>query len=441
MSKRTMPLKGQSADTILSELKAYHAQDYDWRGGKLFCLIYQSRPDVDELIHKVYDMYFHENGLNPVTFPSLPRMETETVSMVGQLLGNPTVSGSQTSGGTESILLAVHAARERAREKQPHITNPTMVMPLSAHPAWNKAAHYFGLETVIVPLDKDYNADQDALRKAVDDRTVLIVGSASNYPYGTIDPIPLMGQLAKERDICCHVDACVGGMMLPFLERLGQKISPWDFRVEGVTSISADLHKYGYLPKGTSVVLYRDSSYRLHQYYAYADWPGGVYATPNMTGSRPAAPIAATWAVLNYLGIEGYTQLAADVLDTRNRMMEGVRKIPGLKILGNPEMTIFAFGSDTLNMFHLGELLEMRGWKLERQQNPASIHLTITSARPPHVIDQFVKDVAECAELTETDKDGAAAGAAAIYGMLSTLPDRSMARGMALNFLDGIFEV
>lgn len=440
--KKQMPITGRGYDEIMAELRSFKKEDADWENGKVFCLVYYANQEIEKLSHDVYDLFLHENGLNPIAFPSIKQCETEVVSMVCDLLhGDETTTGGMTSGGTESILLAVKAARERARDKQPHIKEPEMLMPTSIHPAWEKAAYYFGLKTVHVPLTDEFKVDMDQFRAAVTDNTVLIVGSASNYPYGTIDPITAMAAIAKEKDICCHVDACVGGFMLPFLEQLGEKITPWDFRVPGVTSISADLHKYGYVPKGASTILYRSAEYRRYQYYVYTDWPGGVYATPATTGSKPATAVAASWAILNKLGVEGYRELARGILNVRNRFMAGIGSIKGLKILGTPEMTVFSFGSDRYNLYQLVDLMVTRGWQLEAQQNPQSIHMTITSARQEKNVEPFLRDLRECVAQLEEVGEEAVSGLAAVYGMLSTLPDRSMAKELALQFLDDIFKV
>jgi len=256
-------------------------------------------------------LFFSENALNPTVFPSLRRMETEVVAMTAALLGGDEHTvGNMTSGGTESLLMAVLTAREWGRAHKPDVQAPEMVLPATAHPAFEKAAHYFGVRPVHVPVGPDLRADVERMRAAITPRTVLLVGSAPSYPHGVVDPIVEIAQVAQEHGLLCHVDACVGGFELPFLRRLGYPVPDFDFQVPGVTSMSADLHKYGYAAKGASVVLYRDSALRRHQFFAYTDWPGGVYASATLAGTRPAGPIAAAWAVLHYLGEEGYLALA-----------------------------------------------------------------------------------------------------------------------------------
>ncbi|MDI6726888.1 MAG: aspartate aminotransferase family protein, partial [Smithellaceae bacterium] len=320
METMSLPQKGVSREEILGKLSAMKSGDSDWEGGRVFSLVYNAGEDVAAIARDAYRVFIAENGLSPFAFPSLLRMETEVVSMVAGLLGgNAETAGAMTSGGSESIFMAMKAARDYAREHKPRIASPEIVIPLSAHPAFNKAAHYLGLKTIITPLRPDLTADPAAIREAAGGNAIFMVGSACSYPHGMIDPIEELAAIARERDIWFHVDACVGGLILPFLTRLGKDIPPFDFRVEGVRSVSADLHKYGYIPKGASVVLYRTGELRKHQFFAYADWPGGVYGTPSLSGSRPGGAIAASWAVMNYLGEEGYLRLAGQISEATSR--------------------------------------------------------------------------------------------------------------------------
>lgn len=327
---------------------------------------------------EAYSLYFSENGLNPGAFPSLRRFETEVISMAAGLLGgDENVVGNMTSGGTESILMAVKTARDWARANRPQVRRPEIVLPLTAHPAFDKAAEYFGLKIVHTPVSGDSRADVEAMRKAAGPDTILLVGSAPSYPHGVVDPIAEIAALAQERGILCHVDACVGGFMLPFARKLGYPIPAFDFSLPGVTSISADLHKYGYAAKGASLILYRDASLRRHQLTAYTDWPGGIYASPTMLGTRPGGAIAAAWAVMNYLGEEGYLRLAATTMETAVKLRAGIDAIPGLHVLSDPDISVMAIGSDTLNVYEVADEMTLRGWHLDRQQFPPSLHLTV----------------------------------------------------------------
>ncbi len=301
-----LPKQGRKHDEILAAMSAMRGRDVNWREGKVS---QPGQPRGDEDVGVLYEaskMFFSENGLNPTAFPSLRRMETETVQMVAQLLhGGDDAAGTLTSGGTESILMAVKTARDWARQKQPGRTRPNVIVPSSVHPAFVKAGHYFDVEIRHVPVAEDGRAALASTRAAIDDQTIMLVGSAPSYPHGLLDPISELASLAQSRDLLCHVDACVGGLMLPFIERLGEPIPPWDFRVPGVTSISADLHKYGYAAKGASTITYRTRELRMLQFEVYVDWSGGVWASPSAAGTRPGGPIAAAWAVWNFLGEEG----------------------------------------------------------------------------------------------------------------------------------------
>src|SRR5690606_23374149 len=294
------------------------------RAGRTFSLVYNAAdPELERLHEAVAHEYLHENYLNPFAFPSLLRMEREVVAMGADLLhGNPR-AGKLTSGGTESLFLAVQVARDHARAER-GIAEPTIVLPETAHPAFAKACHYLDVTEVRVPVGPDGRADLAATAAAVDDRTALVVGSAPCYPFGVVDPIPELATLAAERGALCHVDACLGGWLLPFLERLGEPVPPWDMRVEGVTSLSADVHKYGWSFKGASLLLHRDEDLLKRQYFLFDGWPGGLYGSATTAGTRPAAPIAAAWATVRYLGMEGYLRLADQVRAASARFRAGI---------------------------------------------------------------------------------------------------------------------
>ncbi len=440
MTQVKLPEWGKSKAQILKMMREFSGQDADWRGGKTWSLVYHANEETLELAKEAYLMFFSENGLNPMAFPSLKKFETEVIAMTAAMLGGPEAVGNMTTGGTESIMLAVKAARDWAREKKPGATAPEMILPLTAHPSFEKAGHYFGVKSVHIPVTPDFRADPQAARKALTNNTIMIAGSAVCYPYGVIDPIPELAALALENKLWFHTDACLGGFMLPFLKKLGRKIIPFDFSVPGVCSISADIHKYGYGPKGASTVTYRNSELRKRQFYVYADWPGGVYASPTMTGTRAGGALAASWAVLNFLGEDGYLKLADQAMNLTAKLIDGINAIPGLKVMGRPDMSVFAFSSDTLNMFELGELMEKKGWHLDRQQMPPALHLIVT---PHHarMVEPFLSDLrSAAAELSKKGKSDAS-GMAAIYGMIGTIPDRKAAAQFVLAFLDDLFKV
>ena len=402
-----LPRRGASQEDVIRRMRELKESDAAWREGRTWSLIYPAGEDVDSLLREANLLYLYENALNPFRFPSLRSMEVDVVAMTAQLLhGGDGAAGAMTSGGTESIIMAAKTARDRARQER-GVTRPQMVVPYSAHPAFAKACSYLGIEQIPVPLRSDQRADVDAAADLVTDQTVLIAGSAPCYPFGVIDPIEDLAAIAAERDINFHTDSCLGGFVLPFFEKLGVTVPPFDFRVPGVTTISADVHKYGYCTKGASVIAHRTQR-SLHEYqlFKYSDWPGGGYASFAMAGARPAAPIAAAWAVLHYLGEEGYLRLAQVLLDTTRRLREGITAIPGLQIIGNPEMTLFAFGADpdhALDIFAVGDAMDERGWCLDRQQDPDALHLMVS---PEHarVVDAFLADLREATKTRDPSR-------------------------------------
>ncbi|MDX1616089.1 MAG: aspartate aminotransferase family protein [Candidatus Promineifilaceae bacterium] len=390
-----LPETRSSAVEVLAAMRAAREDDARWREGKTWSLVFHAGHEVAELLEEAYALFLSENALNPMAFPSLKKFEAEVVAMTAALLGGDgTTVGNMTSGGTESILMAVKTARDWARAVRPEVKQPEMILPATAHPAFEKAAHYLGVRSVRTAVGPDFRADVAAVRAALTADTILVVGSAPSYPQGVVDPIAELAKLAEQQGLLCHVDACVGGFMLPFVRQLGYPVPLFDLGVSGVTSLSADLHKYGYAAKGASVILYRDSELRRHQFFVHTDWAGGIYASPTMTGTRPGGAIAAAWAVMNYLGQEGYREIAATVMDTCRRLKEGIEQIEGIHVLGDPPMSLLALASDELNVFEIGDVLTQRGWHLDRQQGPESLHLTVTYAHAP-VADQFLRDLAE----------------------------------------------
>ena len=395
-----LPTTGMSQTEIVDTLAGLRQHDVRWQDGKTFGMVYDGGPELHAVVEAVAQMFLHDNALNTQAFPSLSRIQSDVVRITADLLhGDDDVSGFMTSGGTESILCAVKAARERGREER-GITEPEMVVPASAHAAFHKAAHYFGVRLHKVPVRDDWRADVDAMAALVGPNTVLVVGSAPQYPQGVVDPIPELAALAAEAGASFHTDACMGGFFLPFMEELGHDVPPWDFRVDGVTTISADLHKLGYAPKGASVVLHRTKALRRYQTFVFDDWLGGFYASSGMQGTRSALPMATAWATLHSLGMEGYRRLTKLTVDTRARMVEGIRAIDGLAVLGEPEAQLVAMATapgyeDALDVFAVGDALATRGWHHDRQKPPDSLHSTVSAGNAP-VIEQYLADLAEC---------------------------------------------
>ena len=470
-----LPLNRTPADQVLARMRQAREHDAKWHEGRVWSLVYHADDEVTDLLKEAYSLFFSENGLNPMAFPSLRQFETEVVAMTAALLGgSDETAGTMTAGGTDSILMAVKTARDWARVERPEATAPEMVLPKTAHPAFHKAGHYFGVKPVITPVGADLRADLATAKSAITPNTILVVGSAPAYPFGVVDPIAELAGLAQEYGLLCHSDACVGGFMLPFVRKLGYPVPDFDLSVPGVTSISADLHKYGYAAKGASVILYRSHELRRYQFHVYTDWPGGIYASPGMPGTRPGGPIAAAWAILNFLGEEGYLALTDTVMKTVRKLQAGIRAIPGLQILGGPVMSIMAIASDRLNMFEIGDEMALRGWTLDRQQFPASLHVTITPAHA-QMADQFLADLEQVVEMvrrpsrarlsrslqvkaaqmaarvlppalmrrltrrssgTGGEALGAGGRSAALYGMMATLPNRGDLHEVVLDLLD-----
>jgi len=433
------PQKGLPFNDLKRELTALKSNDMDWKGAHAFSMVFRASEDVSKVVENALSTFVFENGLSPFAFPSLLRMETEVVAMTADLFhGGDTAAGNMTSGGTESIIMAVKAARDYAREKRPQVKEPEMIIPQSAHPAFNKAAYYLGIKTVIVPTSESSLVDLDAFQTAFNSNTIFAMGSAFSYPHGVIDPIEKMAAIADKKGVWFHVDSCVGGFMLPFLERLGYPIPPFDFRVPGVMSISADIHKYGYVSKGASTITYRNAELRKYQLFVYTDWNGGVYATPAISGARSGGPTAAAWSVMKFLGWEGYMRLAKDAMEATRLLMEGIRRIPGLHIIGDPPATTFAVGSNSLNVYALGDAMKVRGWHIDSQHMPPTLHFTVS---PMHlkIVDPFLKDLAGAVKEVSLLKQEDISGEAAIYGMIGSLPDRAQAKEMTTQYFNDLY--
>ncbi|MDP6942888.1 MAG: aminotransferase class V-fold PLP-dependent enzyme [Myxococcota bacterium] len=393
-----IPNTPMDAEAILDTLRHRRGGDVRWREGRAWGFVYDAGHAVEEIARKAHAMFMSDNGLDPTAFPSLLSLENDLVAMAAAHLDSPPgVVGSFTSGGTESIILAVKAARDWARTHRPDIQRPAMVLPVTAHAAFHKAAHYLGVEVVVVPVDTDtFAADVDAMAEAITDETVLLVGSAPSYAHGCIDPIAALGQLAHTRGLLFHVDACIGGFLLPYFRRLGEPVPDFGFNVEGVTSLSMDLHKYAYVPKGASVVLYRDAALRSHQMYACSTWTGYSVVNPTVQSTKSGGPLAAAWAVMNYLGEGGFERLASEVLGATKAIIAGVESIDGLRILGRPDMSLLAIASDEVGIYHVVDEMGARGWyvqaQLARGGSPPNLHLTVAPNNVP-LVEQLIADL------------------------------------------------
>lgn len=394
-----LPTEGKTRADVMASLERSMAGDLAWDEGRTFSLVYGAGPEHLRLLQEAYSLFMATNGLGAGRiFKSLSTLEGELVSMSADLLGGPDCPGNVTSGGSESIILGVRAAQERARAERPRVTRPEVVLPASAHPAFDKAAHVFGIRNVRTPITKDYVADVQAMADAVNENTIGLVASAPNYPFGTIDPVTAIAEIARRHALHLHVDACVGGFALPFLRKLGQPIPPFDFGVPEVSTISADLHKYGFAARGTSLILYRDQTLQRRVGFKLDDWSGGPYRTPTMAGSRPGGMIAAAWAVFQHYGEAGFLELNRTMLDTSQRLRRGIEAIPGFHVLGDPAMYVWGFASDAIDVMAVADAMAERRWYLGRQlTTPPSLHVVLTPIHAP-VVDDFLRDLREVAE-------------------------------------------
>ena len=401
------PEHGTPPADVFAEMEDARKTDVDWRRGRLGLYVHFGGDDVLDVAKEAYRRFFSENALGPKAFPSLKKFEDDIVRWTADLLhGGPDATGVVSSGGTESIFLAVKTARDLARVEHPEITAPEIVAPVSAHPAFDKAAHYLCMAVKRVPLRADYRADVPAMRAAITPNTIMIVGSAPTFPHGVIDPIEDIAALARERKLWMHVDACVGGFLAPFVRRLGYPIPPFDFAVDGVRSMSADLHKYGFTAKGASVMLLSDVRYRKHLVFEFDNWPRGKYAAPTFTGTRPGGAIAAAWAVLRYLGIDGYVRIAKELMTARDKMLNGIESIDGLAIVGEPDLTVFGYCTTDpdLDMFAVAEQMTKKGWFVSNMSEPPGVHMGMPTLAHVPVVDTYLADLRESVRTVRESK-------------------------------------
>ncbi|KAI5625076.1 sphingosine-1-phosphate lyase 1 isoform X1, partial [Silurus asotus] len=436
-----LPAQGLTQKQVLDSIKQYQTlNEVQWSKGKVSGTVYWGDEKLTDLLVKVYGEFAWSNPLHPDIFPGVRKMEAEVVRMTCSLFsGGPESCGTVTSGGTESILMACKAYRDLAYERG--IKYPEIIAPISAHAAFDKAAHYFGMKLIHIPLDKKtMKVNVKAMKRAISKNTAMLVCSAPQFPHGIIDPIVEVGKLAEKYNIPFHVDACLGGFLIVFMEKAGFKLEPFDFRVKSVTSISADTHKYGYAPKGSSVVIYRDKLYRHYQYFVAPDWQGGIYASPSVAGSRPGGIIAACWATMMHMGESGYVEATKKVVQTARIIAAGICKVEGLFVFGNPEVSVVALGSDVFDIFRLSNALTSKGWNLNTLQFPSSIHICVTMLHTqPGVAQEFIKDVKEEVAIIMQNPKEKTTGMGAIYGMAQSIPDRSMVTEVSCGFLDCLY--
>ncbi|ELT88913.1 hypothetical protein CAPTEDRAFT_149914 [Capitella teleta] len=432
-----LPAKG------LSEVRVFRVHilaDVDWGKGKCSGMVYSGESYLTELMAKVYGEFAWSNPLHPDVFPDVRKMEAEVVRMTCNMFNGSSKScGSMTSGGTESIMLACKAYRDMALDRG--VKYPEMVVPITAHAAFDKAAQFFRIKIIHVPVDNESRkCDTRAMFRAVSKNTCMLVGSAPQFPHGIVDPIPEIAKIGRRYNIPVHVDSCLGGFLVPFMKQAGYELEPFDFSVEGVTSISADTHKYGFAPKGSSVIMYSEKSYRQFQYFVQPDWPGGIYASPTIAGSRAGAIIAACWATMMHFGEAGYVESTKKIISTARFIEEEIRKIEGIFVFGQPKVSVIGLGSKKFNIYRLSDALTERGWNLNALQFPSSIHLCCTMLHTKDgVAECFVKDVRECVAKIMLDPKADCGGQGALYGMAQSIPDRSLVSEIASGFFNAYY--
>ena len=407
-----MPPKGWSADVVFEGLETMRSRDVRWREGRAFSLAYHAGAEALAVAEEAYRRFSGENALSTDAFPSLKQIQAEVVAMAGVWLGaTPSSAGFMTSGGTESILMAVKAARDRLLAER-QIRQPNMVMPTSAHAAFAKAGAYFGVEVRRVAVGSDWCADVAAMQSQVDKNTVLIVGSAPQYPQGVVDDIVGIAKIATDAQINCHVDACMGGVTLAYLQRLGENIAPWNLQVPGVSSISVDLHKFGYTSKGASVIMYASKHLRSFQGFVTDDWLGGVYGSSGVLGTKSGGSMASAWAVMHFLGDDGYLRLTRQAREATLQLATVIRNTPELVLRAEPESTLLCFGAQdqsALNVFAVADELSKRGWYVDRQTPPDSLHCTVNAIHHDK-IDWFARDMHESVSIALDQKTSGSVG-------------------------------
>jgi sphinganine-1-phosphate aldolase len=391
----SFPELGIDGDALREMLVDHKSGDALWEQGRTFGFVYHPGEQCAKLSEEYQAAFQYESTLNPSAFPSLRKFEKDIINMAKDLMhGARHVAGSLTTGGTESIFLALKVARDVALDTGGKEAPFEVILPTSAHPAFLKACHFLSLKAVLVPVDESGRANPQAMQDAITSRTILMVASAPCFPYGVVDPVKQLGAIAHKHHLLLHVDACMGGFMLPFMEELGYAVPRFDFRVPGVTSISLDAHKYGYAPKGTSIILYKNRELRRKQFFIHTEWSGGIFASTTFMGTKSGGPMAGCWAIMNHLGRKGYREIAKEVMETTHRIRAGIAGFESLDIIGNPDMSLLAFTSKSTSIFNIGDGLSKKGWHLDRLQFPDALHLTITRLNIG-MEEAFLRDLAE----------------------------------------------
>ncbi|XP_050429258.1 sphingosine-1-phosphate lyase isoform X1 [Adelges cooleyi] len=437
-----LPVKGIPSDEIINTVNRYlDLGKYKWKEGYISGAVYYYDEKLIELLTTVYGLASYTNPLHSDIFPGICKMEAEVVRVVGDLFhGGSNVCGTMTSGGTESIIMACKAYRDYGKNER-GIKNGVILAPKSVHPAFDKAASYFAIRINHIDLDpENLTVNLKKMENAITKNTILLVGSFPNFPYGTSDDIEGISNLGLKYNIPVHVDCCLGGFIAAFMPLAGYSLPPFDFILPGVTSISADSHKYGFAPKGSSIILYSDKKFRHHQYYVCTEWPGGHYGSPTIGGSRSGGIIAACWATLMHFGLDGYVASTKAIIKTKTYIEEELRKMNDIFIFGTPTTSVVAIGSNSFNIYRLSDALNSRGWNLNMLQFPMGIHICVTHLHTkPGVASLFIEDIKK--ELDEIMKNPKVelTGKIAMYGMSATLPDRTIVGDITRYFIDAMY--
>lgn len=451
-----LPEHGWSDEQIFEEMRTLSLMKHSaWEEGKVSGAVYHGGEDIIKLQTEAYGMYSTANQLHPDVFPAVRKMEAEVVSMVLKLFNAPeTGAGTSTSGGTESLLMACLAAKMKGYHER-HITQPEIVAPVTVHAGFDKAAYYFGIKLRHAPIDPvTYKVDLKAVRRLINSNTVLIAGSAPNFPHGIIDDIEGLSKLAVKYNVPLHVDACLGSFIVPYLERVynevdaSVKVPLFDFRLPGVTSISCDTHKYGFAPKGSSIIVYRDSNYRRYQYFLATDWAGGVYASPTLAGSRPGALMAGCWATLMRIGDDGYMKSARSIVESARTIRKAIEnEMPQLRVLGEPIVSVVSFTSTKLNVYDVADAMVKKGWHLSALQNPAALHIACTKLTTTSCA-ELVRDLKEAVAQVELEHSGESeqeikqkqGDTAMLYGVAGSVSTNGIVDELVYGFLDNLFK-
>ncbi|MFK3758146.1 pyridoxal phosphate-dependent decarboxylase family protein [Lysobacter enzymogenes] len=393
--RKTLPARGQPWSELHDALSALRSADTDWRHGRDSLDVYYAGEDVLDVARRAYAMFISENARAP-QFPSLQRMQDDLLQISLSLLGGGReAAGTVTIGNAESALLAVRSAYRAFRARRPQVRRPHLLVPASVHPVYEQAADMMGLELIRVAIGGDYRASVQTIGQCIEAETMMIVASAPSLPFGTIDPIEALGRIARDRDVWLHVDACIGGFLAPHVARIVPAVPRFDLSLPGVRSLAADLHKFGYAANGVSVLLYADADDQAHQLFEYDQWPKGLWRSQTLSGTLAGGAVASAWAVMHYLGETGYRTLAQRVMHLRDRYLEGIERISGLHVLGQPDLSVIAFGSDEFDIHAIGDAMQARSWHISRLTAPAALHMTVT---PVHdqAVEAYLDDLARC---------------------------------------------